>query len=130
MNRSKEQALQLDEEYRSLLRLFTDFCQQAGALAEQFGFFGWPDYEDAPPHTRDFTLLGEERTLELHCHPGPNGELIGHIKVRDPRGQVHAALSYRPQGALLLETGHLLDDPSDLLLRLLLGAVYHEGQKG
>lgn len=99
-------------------------------LAEQYGFFGWPDYEDAPPQARLFTLLGEDRTLELQCRPAASGELIGHIRILGDDGQHHAALGYRPDGQLLLETGKLLDNPPALLLRLLLGAVYHEGQQG
>lgn len=130
MNKSTELADRLEREYQALIRLFAQFCQQAAPLADRYQFFGWPDYEDAPAQSRLFTLLGEERSLELHCHPAAAGELTGHIKVRDAQGQVHAALTFQPSGQLLLETGNLLDDPPALLLRLLLGAVYHDQPKG
>jgi len=124
MKRIEEQAKRLDQEYQGIAQLFDQFCQQAGGLAEQYHFFNWPDFEDTPPLSRAFTLLGEPRELRLRCLPGERGTLSGLIQVRGDDGTVHASLGFRADGHLLLESGHLLDHPPGLLLKLLLGAIW------
>ncbi|MGY3959710.1 hypothetical protein [Aeromonas popoffii] len=124
MKRIEEQAKRLDQEYQAIALLFDQFCQQAGLLAEQYHFFNWPDYEDTPPLCRAFTLLGEPRELHLRCQPGERGTLTGLIQVRSEDGVVHASLGFRADGHLLLESGSLLDNPPQLLLKLLLGAIW------
>lgn len=126
MTRIDEQARRLDEEYLAISQLFDQFCQRAGALAEQYHFFKWPDYEDTPPLSRAFTLLGEARELRLYCQPVERGVLKGVIQIMDEEGRVHASLAYGADGQLQLEAGRLLDNPPALLLRLLLGAIWHE----
>jgi hypothetical protein len=125
MKRIEEQARRLDQEYQAIAQLFDHFCQRAGALAEQYSFFKWPDYEDTPPLIRAFTLLGEPRELRLHCQPGERGALHGIIQIVDEEDCIHASLGFRADGHLLLESGQLLDNPSELLLKLLLGAIWH-----
>ncbi|MCX7133990.1 hypothetical protein [Aeromonas sp.] len=124
MKRIEEQAKRLDQEYQAIAQLFDQFCQQAGVLAEQYHFFNWPDYEDTPPLCRAFTLLGEPRELRLRCQPGERGTLSGLIQVRSEDGIVHASLGFRADGHLQLESGSLLDNPPQLLLKLLLGAIW------
>ncbi|WP_421184652.1 hypothetical protein [Aeromonas hydrophila] len=124
MKRIEEQARRLDQEYQEIAQLFDQFCQQAGALAEQYHFFNWPDYEDTPPLARAFTLLGEPRELRLRCQPGERGILSGLIQVCGEEGTIHASLGFRADGHLLLESGRLLDNPPELLLKLLLGAIW------
>ncbi|MEZ6966568.1 MULTISPECIES: hypothetical protein [Aeromonas] len=124
MNRIEEQARQLDQEYQAIAQLFDQFCQQAGTLAEQYQFFSWPDYEDSPPLSRAFTLLGEPRELRLHCQPGERGALHGLIQVVTEDETIDASLGFRADGQLLLESGKLLDNPPGLLLKLLLGAIW------
>lgn len=127
MTRIDEQARRLDEEYLAISQLFDQFCQQAGALAEQYHFFNWPDYEDTPPLCRAFTLLGEPRELRLHCQPGERGTLNGMLQILDEEGDIHASLSFRADGHLQLESGRLLDDPPRLLLKLLIGSIWQHG---
>lgn len=124
MTRMDEQARQLDREYQAINQLFDQFCQLAGALAEQYHFFSWPDYEETPPLSRAFTLLGAPRELRLQCQPGERGTLHGLLQILDEAGTVHASLSFRSDGQLQLEAGHLLDNPPRLFLKLLLGAVW------
>ncbi|MFH7527429.1 hypothetical protein ACK32A_16435 [Aeromonas enteropelogenes] len=124
MKRIEEQARQLDQEYQAIAQLFDQFCQQAGTLAEQYQFFSWPDYEDSPPLSRAFTLLGEPRELRLHCQPGERGALHGLIQVVTEDETIDASLGFRADGQLLLESGKLLDNPPGLLLKLLLGAIW------
>lgn len=124
MKRIEEQARRLDQEYQEIAQLFDQFCQQAGTLAEQYHFFNWPDYEDTPPLARAFTLLGEPRELRLRCQPGERGSLSGLIQVCGEEGTIHASLGFRANGHLLLESGRLLDNPPELLLKLLLGAIW------
>ncbi|MGY3893188.1 hypothetical protein [Aeromonas enterica] len=124
MKRIEEQARRLDQEYQEIAQLFDQFCQQAGGLAEQYHFFNWPDYEDTPPLSRAFTLLGEPRELRLRCQPEERGALSGLIQVCGEEGTVHASLGFRADGHLLLESGSLLDNPPQLLLKLLLGAIW------
>ncbi|MFC5705851.1 hypothetical protein [Aeromonas eucrenophila] len=124
MTRIDEQAKRLDEEYLAISQLFDQFCQRAGALAEQYHFFKWPDYEDTPPLSRAFTLLGEPRELRLRCQPGERGALHGIIQIVDEEELPHASLRFGADGQLQLESGRLLDDPPRLLLRLLLGTVW------
>ncbi|MCS3460561.1 hypothetical protein [Aeromonas sp. BIGb0445] len=124
MTRIEEHARQLDREYQALNQLFNQFCQLAGALAEQYHFFSWPDYEETPPLCRAFTLLGEPRELRLRCQPTKHPALDGLLQILDETGTVHASLSFRADGQLQLESGHLLDDPPKLFLKLLLGAVW------
>ncbi|MGL4715295.1 MAG: hypothetical protein ACRCWL_05235 [Aeromonas sp.] len=124
MNKIEKQARQLDHEYQCIGQLFDQFCQQAGALAEQYHFFNWPDYEESPPQSRAFTLLGEPRELRLHCQPDGQGALVGLIQVIAEDGTLEASLGFRADGQLLLESGKLLDNPPGLLLKLLLGAVW------
>ncbi|MBX9566405.1 hypothetical protein FKF78_14085 [Aeromonas hydrophila] len=124
MKRIEEQARRLDLEYQEIAQLFDQFCQQAGTLAEQYHFFNWPDYEDTPPLARAFTLLGEPRELRLRCQPGEPGSLSGLIQVCGEEGTIHASLGFRADGHLLLESGRLLDNPPELLLKLLLGAIW------
>lgn len=124
MTRIDEQAKRLDEEYLAISQLFDQFCQRAGALAEQYHFFKWPDYEDTPPLSRAFTLLGEPRELRLRCQPGERGALHGIIQIVDEEELPHAGLRFGADGQLQLESGRLLDDPPRLLLRLLLGTVW------
>ena len=126
MKRIEEQAKRLDQEYQEIAQLFDQFCQQAGALAERYHFFSWPDYEESPPLARAFTLLGEPRELRLRCQPGEGGALAGILQVCDEEGTVHARLGFRANGHLLLEPGSLLDDPPGLLLRLMLGSLWQE----
>lgn len=126
MMRIDEQARRLDQEYLAISQLFDQFCQRAGALAEQYHFFKWPDYEDTPPLSRAFTLLGEPRELRLRCQPGERGALLGLIQITDEEGGVHASLGFGSDGQLLLESGRLLDNPPTLLLKLLIGSVWHE----
>ncbi|MGH1410153.1 MAG: hypothetical protein ACRAUW_11615 [Aeromonas sp.] len=130
MKRIEEQARRLDQEYQAIGQLFEQFCQQAGALAEQYHFFNWPDYEDSPPLSRAFTLLGEPRELRLRCQPGERSALNGLIQVVSEDGTIDASLGFRADGQLLLESGKLLDNPPGLLLKLLLGAVWqHKPQE-
>lgn len=124
MKRIEEQARRLDQEYQEIAQLFDQFCQQAGTLAEQYHFFNWPDYEDTPPLARAFTLLGEPRELRLRCQLGERGSLSGLIQVCGEEGTIHASLGFRADGHLLLESGRLLDNPPELLLKLLLGAIW------
>lgn len=126
MARIEEQAKRLDADYLAISQLFDQFCQQAGSLAEQYHFFNWPDYEDTPPLTRAFTLLGEPRELKLHYQPGERGTLNGVLQILDEEGEIHASLGYHADGQLLLESGRLLDNPPALLLKLLLGTVWHK----
>ncbi|WP_439843239.1 hypothetical protein [Aeromonas taiwanensis] len=130
MKRIEEQAKRLDQEYQEIAQLFDQFCQQAGALAERYHFFSWPDYEESPPLARAFTLLGEPRELRLRCQPGEGGALAGILQVCDEEGTVHARLGFRANGHLLLEPGSLLDDPPGLLLRLMLGSLWQEPGDG
>ncbi|MFM5464679.1 hypothetical protein ACET66_11550 [Aeromonas simiae] len=125
MNKYQEQAERLDQEYAALQRLFSHFCIEAGSLCGQYGWLSWPDYEDEPSQSRQFSLLGESRWLVLQCRPSTGGELLGHLQIRDERSQVLAALTLHADGRLQLEAGHLLDDPPALLLRLLLAALHH-----
>lgn len=69
MKRIEEQARRLDQEYQAIGQLFDQFCQQAGALAEQYHFFNWPDYEDSPPLSRAFTLLGNPASCGCAVSP-------------------------------------------------------------
>lgn len=124
MKRIEEQAQRLDREYQGIGLLFEQFCQRAGALSKQYRFFNWPDYEDTPPLCRAFTLLGEKRELRLSCQPGERGELNGIIQIVDTTGQVQASQAYRADGGLLLETGRFLDNPPELLLKMMLDAVW------
>lgn len=124
MKRIEEQAQRLDREYQGIGQLFDQFCQRAGALSKQYRFFNWPDYEDTPPLCRAFTLLGEKRELRLSCQPGERGELNGIIQIVDTTGQVQASQAYRADGGLLLETGRFLDNPPELLLKMMLDAVW------
>lgn len=126
MTRIDEQARRLDEEYQAISQLFDQFCQQAGALAEQYRFLKWPDYEETPPRIRAFTLLGEPRELRLHCQPGEHGILHGIIQIVDEEEQLHASLGFRADGHLLLESGRLLDNPPGLLLKLLIGSIWKD----
>ncbi|MGY3869365.1 hypothetical protein ACW5W4_07475 [Aeromonas crassostreae] len=121
-----EQARRLDREYLAIGQLFDQFCQQGGALAEQYHFFSWPDYEETPPMSRAFTLLGEPRELRLRCQPGERGALQGLIQVMGEGEIRHASLGFRADGHLLLESGRLLDNPPELLLKLLLGAIWQQ----
>ncbi len=130
MKRIEEQAKRLDQEYQEIAQLFDQFSQQAGALAERYHFFSWPDYEESPPLARAFTLLGEPRELRLRCQPGERGALNGILQVCDEAGTVHARLGFRADGHLLLEPGNLLDDPPGLLLRLMLGSLWQEPGDG
>lgn len=123
MKRIEEQAQLLDLEYQGIALLFDQFCQRAGTLAKQYKFFSWPDYEDTPPLCRAFTLLGEARELRLACLPGERGELNGIIQIVDEIGQVQASQGYRADGCLLQATGRFLDNPPELLLKLMLDAV-------
>lgn len=127
MKRIEEQAQLLDLEYQGIALLFDQFCQRAGTLAKQYKFFNWPDYEDTPPLCRAFTLLGETRELRLSCQPGERGELNGIIQIVDETGQVQASQVYRADGRLLQETGQFLDNPPELLLKLMLDAVWQPG---
>lgn len=129
MKRIEEQARRLDQEYQAIAQLFDQFCQRAGGLADQYRFFKWPDYEDTPPLIRAFTLLGEPRELRLHCQPGGSGALHGLIQIVDEGDCVHASLGFRADGHLLLESSKLLDNPPELLLKLLLGAIWHDKPK-
>ncbi|MGY3945530.1 hypothetical protein [Aeromonas tecta] len=126
MTRINEQAKRLDGEYLAISQLFDQFCQQAGGLAEQYSFFNWPDYEETPPQSRAFTLLGESRELRLRCQPGERGTLNGLIQIVDEEGKVHASLGFRSDGHLQLESGRLLDNPPGLLLKLLIGSIWHD----
>ncbi|MGL5815152.1 MAG: hypothetical protein ACRCYW_17765 [Aeromonas sp.] len=126
MTRIEDQAKRLDADYLALSQLFDQFCQLAGSLAEQYHFFNWPDYEDTPPLSRAFTLLGEPRALRLRCQPGERGSLHGLLQIVDEEGEIHASLGYHADGQLLLESGRLLDNPPALLLKLLLGTVWHQ----
>lgn len=132
MKHIEEQAQLLDLEYQGIALLFDQFCQRAGTLAKQYKFFNWPDYEDTPPLCRAFTLLGEMRELRLSCQPGERGELNGIIQIVDATGQVQASQVYRADGHLPQETGLFLDNPPELLLKLMLDAVWQpsliEGQ--
>ena len=130
MTRIDEQAKRLDKEYQAISQLFDQFCLRAGTLAEQYRFFKWPDYEDTPPLIRAFTLLGEKRELRLHCQPGGIGALHGIIQIVDEEDNIHASLGFRADGHLLLESGRLLDNPPELLLKLLLGAIWHDKPDG
>lgn len=123
MKRIEEQAKLLDQEYQGIGLLFDQFCQRAGALSKQYKFFNWPDYEDTPPLCRAFTLLGEMRELRLSCQPDERGDLNGIVQIVDANGQVQASQAYRADGRLLLETGRFLDNPPELLLKLMLDAV-------
>ena len=127
MKRIEEQAQLLDLEYQGIALLFDQFCQRAGTLAKQYKFFNWPDYEDTPPLCRAFTLLGETRELRLSCQPGERGELNGIIQIVDETGQVQASQVYRADGCLPQETGRFLDNPPELLLKLMLDAVWQPG---
>lgn len=102
----------------------TSFASRLAALAEQYHFFNWPDYEDSPPLSRAFTLLGEPRELRLHCQHGERSALHGLIQVVSEDGTIDASLGFRADGQLLLESGKLLDNPPELLLKLLLGTVW------
>ena len=124
MKRIEEQAQLLDLEYQGIALLFDQFCQRAGTLAKQYKFFNWPDYEDSPPLCRAFTLLGEMRELRLSCQSGERGELNGIIQIVDATGQVQASQAYRADGRLLQATGRFLDNPPELLLKLMLDAVW------
>ena len=126
MKSIEEQASRLDKEYLAITQLFDPFCQQAGVLAEQYHFFCWPDDEEARPQCRAFTLLGEPRELRLRCQPGERGTLVGIIQVCGEEEKVHASLGFRAGGQLLLVSGHLLDNPPELLLSLLLGAIWQQ----
>lgn len=121
-----ERARGLDRDYLAICQLFDQFCQQGGSLAEQYHFFGWPDYEETPPMSRAFTLLGEPRELRLRCQPGERGALQGLIQVVGEGETLHASLGFRADGHLLLAPGHLLDNPTKLLLGLLLGAIWQQ----
>ncbi|WP_429020553.1 hypothetical protein [Aeromonas allosaccharophila] len=123
----EEQAQLLDLEYQGIALLFDQFCQRAGTLAKQYKFFNWPDYEDTPPLCRAFTLLGETRELRLSCQPGERGELNGIIQIVDEAGQVQASQVYRADGRLPQKTGRFLDNPPELLLKLMLDAVWQPG---
>ena len=127
MKRIEEQAQLLDLEYQGIALLFDQLCQRAGTLAKQYKFFNWPDYEDTPPLCRAFTLLGETRELRLSCQPGERGELNGIIQIVDETGQVQASQVYRADGHLPQETGRFLDNPPELLLKLMLDAVWQPG---
>ncbi|MGL4250282.1 MAG: hypothetical protein ACRCR1_06485 [Aeromonas sp.] len=130
MTKIEEQARRIDQEYQAIGLLFDQFCQQAGALAEQYHFFSWPDYEDSPPLSRAFTLLGEARELRLRCQPGERSALNGLIQIVAEDGTLDASLGFGADGQLLLESGTLLDNPPELLLKLLLGAVWqHKPQE-
>ena len=127
MKRIEEQAQLLDLEYQGIALLFDQLCQRAGTLAKQYKFFNWPDYEDTPPLCRAFTLLGETRELRLSCQPGERGELNGILQIVDEAGQVQASQVYRADGRLPQETGRFLDNPPELLLKLMLDAVWQPG---
>ena len=119
-----ERARRLDREFLAICQLFDQFCQQGGTLAEQYRFFGWPDYEETPPMSRAFTLLGEPRELRLRCQPGELDSLNGLLQVCGEEGKVHASLGFRADGHLLPGSGHLLDNPPELLLTLLLRSIW------
>ncbi|MFM4825262.1 hypothetical protein ACEUDJ_10095 [Aeromonas bivalvium] len=121
-----ERARGLDRDYLAICQLFDQFCQQGGSLAEQYHFFRWPDYEETPPMSRAFTLLGEPRELRLRCQPGEGGFLYGLLQVCGEEEKVHASQGFRADGQLLLVSGHLLDNPPELLLSLLLGAIWQQ----
>lgn len=50
--------------------------------------------------------------------------MSGLIQVCGEEGTIHASLGFRADGHLLLESGRLLDNPPELLLKLLLGAIW------
>ena len=50
--------------------------------------------------------------------------MSGLIQVGSEDGTVHASLGFRADGHLQLESGSLLDNPPQLLLKLLLGAIW------
>ncbi|MGL5294076.1 MAG: hypothetical protein ACRDBT_12755 [Aeromonas sp.] len=124
MKKIEEQARRLDQEYLAIEQLFEQFCQQAGGLAEQYHFFNWPDYEDSPPLSRAFILLGEPHELRLRCVPGERGALHGLIQVITEEEIIKTSLGFRADGQLLPDSGQLLNNPPELLLKLLLETIW------
>ncbi len=123
MKRIEEQARRLDLEYQEIAQLFDQFCQQAGTLAEQYHFFNWPDYEDTRPSPGPSPCWGATGAAAA-LPAGERGSLSGLIQVCGEEGTIHASLGFRADGHLLLESGRLLDNPPELLLKLLLGAIW------
>ncbi len=76
--------------------------------------------------------MGETHELRLSCQPGERGELNGILQIVDASGQVQASQVYRADGRLPQEAGRFLDNPPELLLKLMLDAVWQpslaEGQ--